>query len=487
ARLAIDKALQAHGGRERIEALESVSLEYTGLRTMINQSRRALGPWDREPSSGRVVFDRKGTRLYAENHNHYPGIGRFSAAWALKGNEGYHWDLHGNSHGREWMMKYSGADAEEPWAFVPRWMPPFLLLAAAQAHTQLRHAGVVRRNGRAHDAVVFTQRNRQTLTLLIDRATARLAAFESVRGDGVHGDVLDTVAFDGYRRHAGVMFPGVRTDFLNGALARRLDLAYQVNAPLPDTLFELPRDVRAPATPAHGPPHGAHHGAPAGGRLKRIGEGVYLDTDMGGVMIVEFRDFLVVVECPGDHAMSQSTIDAARARFPDKPIRYVVPSHTHGDHGGGARAYFHLGATLLTTPANVPFYRRLAKVRHTISPDPWSASKRAPRIETFESYRRITDGTQTLDLHDLGPNAHSDTLVFAWLPAQRILWQADLVFSPAIGPEVNAAMPITVAFARRLVSLGITDLASIVESHHDRVISVEEFRASLRMAGHDYP
>ncbi|MBL8519692.1 MAG: hypothetical protein JNK75_03385, partial [Betaproteobacteria bacterium] len=47
ARLAIDKALQAHGGRERIEALESVSLEYTGLRTMINQSRRALGPWDR--------------------------------------------------------------------------------------------------------------------------------------------------------------------------------------------------------------------------------------------------------------------------------------------------------------------------------------------------------------------------------------------------------------------------------------------------------
>src|SRR5688572_15681043 len=69
ARTVLEKAIKAHGGLEKIRALENVTLEYDGLRNMINQSRKPLGPWDKEPSTGRMIYDRKGNRMYADNYS----------------------------------------------------------------------------------------------------------------------------------------------------------------------------------------------------------------------------------------------------------------------------------------------------------------------------------------------------------------------------------------------------------------------------------
>jgi glyoxylase-like metal-dependent hydrolase (beta-lactamase superfamily II) len=346
-------------------------------------------------------------------------------------------------------------------------MAPFLLVAAQDNGTSLRSAGRFLRGGRAFDAVTFVQRDRSALTLLIDAQTHRLEGFETIRADGVHGDATELTRFSGYRDFAGVLFPTKRTEYLNGNLAREIDYSLKVNVALEAALFELPRHV-VPATEATEPR-----------RLRRIGAGVYLDTDMGGVMIVEFRDFMVVVECPGDYGMSQSTIDAVAREFPGKPIRHVVPSHTHGDHGGGARAYYQLGATVLTTPGHVEFYERLATVFQSIRPDPQSRNPRKPVIEAFSRKRVITDGEQVLELHDVGPNAHSEELTIAYLPVQRILWQADLVLWPATGKAVNKATPIAREFAATLQALGIVAIDQAVDAHHSRVIAGDDFRRAL--------
>ncbi len=191
----------------------------------------------------------------------------------------------------------------------------------------------------------------------------------------------------------------------------------------------------------------------------------------------------IEVECPGDYHMSNSTIVALRDAFPGKPVRYVVPSHTHGDHGGGARAYFHPGATLLTTPGHVEFYRRLAQVRRTIAPDPYDAAKRAPSIETFRGKREISDGSQTMVLHDIGPNAHSEELTMVHLPRQGIVWQADAYFSPGTGGGVNPAMSIGIDFAKKLKALGIGDFEALLEARNSRIVAMEEFRRALALSG----
>lgn len=471
AREVLKRALDAAGGVERIRAIRSVSLRYDGVRHMINQSRKPLGPWDREPSYGRLLVDRVGDRMFAESYTTYPGIGAFGAAWALNGAKGVHWEPTRHHHGPEIIANLSGSETDGPWAFIPRWMPPLMLLAAWEAGTDVRSLGSFDRDGRRIHAVAFTQRDRSTVALAFDAATGMYYGFQSIRSDGVFGDVTDSVEYSDFRPIGGVLFPARRRDRFNGEISRELDLHYTVDAELTDGLFEIP--------PGYSQPSAETESA----RLRKIGDGVYLDTHMGGVMIVEFDDFLAVVECPGDYWMSASTIEAAAQAFPGKPIRFVIPSHTHGDHGGGARAYFEIGATLLTTPGHADFYRKLAALKQVIAPDPYESSGRAAVIETFAGKRIISDGRRTMELYDVGPNAHSDELTVVSLPEQRILWQADLFFSPMTGGGINPAMPITVEFARKLKSLGVTGFEQIVESHHSRVVTGEDFRRSLALAG----
>ncbi len=221
--------------------------------------------------------------------------------------------------------------------------------------------------------------------------------------------------------------------------------------------------------------------------LREIKDAVtlYLDTELGGVMIVEFKDFLVALDCPDDFWTSQSTMDAVSKVIPGKPIKFVAPSHTHGDHGGGARAYYYSGATLITTRGNVGFYQKLAGIKQTIRPDPLSQQPRQPIIEVLKRKRVITDGTQTLELHDIGPNAHTEEMTFAYLPKQKILWQSDLFLTPQTGGGLNKALPVGIDFANKLKALGITDFSQMVESHHTRSISADEFRQSLKKAGYE--
>jgi glyoxylase-like metal-dependent hydrolase (beta-lactamase superfamily II) len=473
ARAVLDRAIVAHGGLDKIESLRNLTVEYEGTRRMLNQSRRATGEVDREPSGGKLVVDREGNRMFALSTNSYPGIGSFGGAWAIEGTEGYHWEPLRNHHGAEIMGKLSGADTDGPWAFIPRWMPVLLLTEAKANNTNLRWVDAFQRDGSSFEAISFVQRDRSLLVLVFDSAINLLAGFETIRDDGVFGDVSELVRFHDYVTIAGVELPTRRTEYLNGQVARELTLRFTANAVLDDALFELPAGYSLPAEDAH----------EAGPRIRRLGEGVYLDEHMGGVMIVEFDSFLVVVECPGNYWMSQSTIDAVHAAIPDKPIRYVVPSHTHGDHGGGARAYFHAGTTLITTPGHVGFYEALAKIPQTIRPDPLAASQRSPRLEVFAGKRVIREGSQVMELYDVGPNAHSEELTVVYLPRQRILWQADLVFNPFTGDAINAAMPIGVDFAKKLKELGIADYDLMVEAHHSRVITRDQLRLALELAG----
>ncbi|MDL1878441.1 hypothetical protein FBQ85_25255, partial [Cytophagia bacterium CHB2] len=86
----LNAGIAALGGAEKIKTLKNISIEYEGLRHMINQSRRPEGPWDKEPSTGKIIIDRKNNRLYNLSSNSHPGIGAFGMSWAITGREGFH-------------------------------------------------------------------------------------------------------------------------------------------------------------------------------------------------------------------------------------------------------------------------------------------------------------------------------------------------------------------------------------------------------------
>lgn len=75
-----------------------------------------------------------------------------------------------------------------------------------------------------------------------------------------------------------------------------------------------------------------------------------MTIDYGGShhsVLVEFRDFVTVVEPPLNDDRSQAVIAEVKRLVPAKPIRYVVNSHHHWDHSGGLRSYVAEGAGII--------------------------------------------------------------------------------------------------------------------------------------------
>ncbi len=469
----LNAAIKAHGGEEKIKALKNILLEYNGMRHMINQSRTAYAPWDKSPSLGKVVADQEHDKLYSYNSSSYPGIGAFAGVYAINGKEGFHYEPEKNYMGDE-VMKITGNAIHAPWNYAKRWMPPLLLLQMLENKNSLRYSGTINKFDSELHVLNFAQPNAYTMSVYFDAKTHYFRGYEAIRDDGVYGDISDEGIFDDYRDFKGVIFPLKRTDYLNNDTAREITIKLVVDANVDTALFSYPKGYReAKEDPNYK-------------RVIKAADGVYIDQEMGGIMFVEFKDFVAVLDCPGNFSSSYSTIQEIRKTIPGKAIKYIIPSHTHGDHGGGARGYYYIGATLVTTAGHKQFYESLASIKQSIAPDSLTLLPKKAVIEIFSDKKIITDGERTIELYNAGPNAHSEEITFAYLPQQKIIWQADMFFVPGTGNGINKAMPVTIEFAKKLKALRIDDFNFIIDGHNSRLITKEQFVESLRLGGYEF-
>ena len=194
---------------------------------------------------------------------------------------------------------------------------------------------------------------------------------------------------------------------------------------------------------------------------QRLADGVWL---LGGgshnSVAVEFEDYVVVVEAPLDEARSLAVIEEVVRLVPDKPIRYVVNTHQHHDHVGGLRTYMHIGATIITHWKNYDFYRRdvLNYAPRTLQPDMlslWPPTEVAEgyQYETVRENYVLTDGARTMHISYVQPLRHTEGMLMAYLPAERIIIEADLFDTPAAGapgPGATDANRSLLAHVRRL-------------------------------------
>jgi glyoxylase-like metal-dependent hydrolase (beta-lactamase superfamily II) len=168
--------------------------------------------------------------------------------------------------------------------------------------------------------------------------------------------------------------------------------------------------------------------------VEKMATGVYrLGGGPAASYMVEFDRFVAVFEAPGDEARSLAVIDEITKLAPGKPIRWLISSHPHFDHIGGLRTYLHIGATIVAHMINIPFLNRdvLNYEPRTMAPDIVS---RWPPTEVAEGYNYeavqeryvITDDTRNLHVYYVQPLQHVAGMLMAYLPAERIAFQADL-------------------------------------------------------------
>jgi hypothetical protein len=143
-----------------------------------------------------------------------------------------------------------------------------------------------------------------------------------------------------YRDFAGVKFPAKIIQYQDGHPS--LDLTVTAVRANPSIDMQVPENVRTNPTPV---------------KTEKVADGVWYIT--GGShhsVLIEMKDYLVVVEGPQGDQRSMAVIAEVKKLVPNKPIKYLVNSHHHFDHSGGVRAYAAEGATIVTHELNRPLY-----------------------------------------------------------------------------------------------------------------------------------
>lgn len=195
---------------------------------------------------------------------------------------------------------------------------------------------------------------------------------------------------------------------------------------------EVPQSVRQPA-------------AAQKKTAVKLADGVWEIPGSHNCVAIEMADHVIVVEAPLTDSMAMAVFDAVKRQIPSKPIRYVVNTHHHIDHAGGLRAVAAEGAAIITHALNRPLYRRYLAAPRTIGGE----AGREADIKAVEDKLVMSDAARTVEIHHVRGNDHAEDLIMVYLPAERLLIEAD-AFSP--GPPDSPPPAQADPFALNLVS-----------------------------------
>jgi len=196
-----------------------------------------------------------------------------------------------------------------------------------------------------------------------------------------------------------------------------------------------------------------------------LGDGVYLITGGYAAIAVDMKDHILILETGQSEARGQAVIAEAKRLIPNKPVKYVVNTHSHVDHSSGLRAAVSEGATIITYQLNKLYLEKTLALPHTLNPDKAQQNGKKPVIEAVGEKKVLTDGVHTVELHHLQNFGHHDAMLIAYLPKEKVLLEAD-GYNPqaTTATPPNPASPFTLSLLDNIRRLKL-DVQRIVPVH----------------------
>ena len=355
---------------------------------------------------------------------------------------------------------------------------PTLLLRALDSPQSLSAIADQELNHQMLPAVVFTEGPNKFI-ILFDRTTKLPAAVRTRDEDNIWGDSNYDMVPSDWKTVGGVKIAYTQSYRLNAMEVEHLSFSeITTNTPIAPATFAVADAVKAAAKPP------ATGNVPYQWVLRRIFLGRFTDSDAvyfppggsfklvelapnvqmvqgGGAnnLIVNMKDGLAVFDAPTDEGQSKWVIDAAKAKYPGKPIKYLVLTHHHMDHTGGMRAFAAEGATVIVPAPDKAYFEQVIKAPHTLEPDAQQKAMKPATVQEVKDTFSIKDDTAEINLYNI-PNPHVEGYLLIHVVKDNILWVTDLI-SPR-GPI--ARNPATVAVGEALRKHNITG-ATIAGGH----------------------
>lgn len=320
--------------------------------------------------------------------------------------------------------------------------------------------------GKRMKVVSFTVRDKYKINGYVDDQNL-LEKTETWMPNPILGDTLIETDYSDYRDFSGVKFPGHIVQAQGGF-------------PVLDITVKDVKSNGAVSIPApQAPP-------PVKVEAQKVADGIWYlaGTPDPNSQLIEFKDYLVLVESSVTEARALANIEEAKRLVPGKPIRYHVNSHHHSDHAAGLRAYIAEGATIITQEMNKPFYEKVVlKAPRELQPDALSKNPKPAKFIWVKDKYELTDGNRTMDIYWVPNAGHTANLLMSYLPKEKLLLITDIFNRFGVprpnDPPPGIVTPYYAALGDRIKELHL-DVEQLAPSHGNKVVPVSELNELLQ-------
>lgn len=450
----IDKVAIAYGGRERILAIPAFSQTYSEENPAVDQSPGTLPPWKIDKVAGESAIDVENEQ-FAERRFDATEVYNYDFTQLVTADGSYQVDYRGGTASVAPQLTYEGASPP-----YQRVTPVLLVRQLLQnAHRSL-HLGTRQVDGIAHDAISLVMDSGPILSLYVNRTTHYLTASERV----LPGAGRVEYRFLDYQKVDGVPFNRRFQLIVNGDLANERSIGGTtfITGKRATSAFKLAGDIKL--LPAEQTAEATDEPATEGPTSTEVASGVQLIGEAGTyALFVEMADHVVAI---GGTAGIAERMAVQRKTHSNKPIRYGVMTHHHSDHVLGAADYAAAGITVLAAAAHETIVRN-------------AFGDNTTDFEAVNKRRDLSDDYRKLEIIDIGPTVHSEHLLVAWLPKERVIFQADH-FGVRPDGSVGPANSNTRTFAEALKRNGLSPKI-ILSAHDETPATAKLLRKSLKL------
>jgi glyoxylase-like metal-dependent hydrolase (beta-lactamase superfamily II) len=432
---------------------QTVQFMGTGMNAFFGQALTAGNEWPRrdlDSVNGAINYEQRSARLEFNFKN--PVFGGQRQISVVNGD-------------RAWGIAADGTTANPQLAAAELrqlqiWMTPHGFVRAAQAAGNAMLESRTE-DGQQVDVITFTAMDKYKLTGTI--SSGLVTKVETTIPDPVLGDTPFVATYSDYMDFNGVKFPTRIVQTQGGFPVNE----FTITSVEPNAAVDLavPANVQSATV------------APVVAQSSPVGPGVWF---VGGgshhSVVVEFADFLTVIEGPQNEQRSMAVIAEAKKLAPNKPIRYVVSTHHHFDHSGGLRTYVAEGATVVTHASNQAYFEKSLVAPATLAPDAQSNSPKTPMIQPVSDKYVITDGKQTVEVYNTVGDNHTDEMLIAYIPSIRAVVEADSYSpGPPTAPIPTPAPPNAVNLYDNIQRLKL-NVATVIGIHGRGPVPIAELR-----------
>jgi glyoxylase-like metal-dependent hydrolase (beta-lactamase superfamily II) len=144
-------------------------------------------------------------------------------------------------------------------------------------------------------------------------------------------------------------------------------------------------------------------------------------------------EYLLSVDAGGGTAVVEGELAELDKLTDGKPLKYSVITHHHSDHTNGVDALAATGSTILADESIHAYLAGIVRDRHFAGANTTRAMPAEPKLVALEEKQVIGDGGRRIEIYRV-PNAHAEDYYVVYLPAEKILYGADVFNFPPTGP-----------------------------------------------------